>query len=90
MQTSNRVVQVYTIYDTVALDSGPLFFAPNHETAFRNYQNTMKDVPYAADYRLLHLGSMDCTLGIINPLPIGEEVSVPTLVKETVLQEVVR
>lgn len=68
MRTNN----VYTIYDTVAEDTGPLFEAPNDATAVRLMLHTMRNVENTADYKLVHVGeiSRDGT-GQVVLLPCG-------------------
>lgn len=58
---------LYTILDTVAEDFGPIFQAPNHATARRNYKNLLVSVPgtIKEDYQLFHIGYFDTSLGIM-------------------------
>jgi len=58
---------LYSIRDTVAEDFGPIFQAPNHATARRNYNNLLVSVPdtIKEDYQLFHIGYFDTSLGII-------------------------
>lgn len=58
---------IYTIYDLVAKEAGPLFLAKNDDVAARNYQNMLKANPgvYVDDYELRCIGTfntVDCTI----------------------------
>ena len=52
------VMYVYSIYDKVADESGPLFTAKNHSVAMRQYRAVLKDSP-AAEYDLLCVGEVE-------------------------------
>lgn len=69
MRTNN----VYTIYDTVAEDTGPLFEAPNDATAVRLMLHTMRNVENTADYKLVHIGEIerDETGKVVLLMPCG-------------------
>lgn len=67
---------LYVIYDRVAEESGPIFEAINDGIANRRYQALMAEQTHEwfdpLDYLLLHLGEVDKTTNIINPLPPRE------------------
>jgi len=54
-------VRLYTIYDRVAEEAGPLFPAVNDGIAIRNYRNVLEQVPeyQRGDYRLYYIGEFD-------------------------------
>lgn len=55
-------MQLYTIWDTVAKDSGPIFMAKNDGTAARQYKNLLKERKLDItedEYELIHLGEFD-------------------------------
>lgn len=53
--------KIYTIFDRVAEQAGPLFEAPNDGVAMRAFRNTLVKTPeyQMGDYRLYRLGSFD-------------------------------
>lgn len=52
---------LYTIYDLVAEEAGPVFEAVNDGVAMRNFRNLLKEIPayQHGDYRIYRLGSFD-------------------------------
>lgn len=52
---------LYTIFDRVAEEAGPVFEAVNDGVAMRNFWNLLKEVPayQHGDYRLYRLGFFD-------------------------------
>lgn len=56
-----RQVNLYVIYDRVAMESGPIFEAPNHGVALRGFRQGMANVdPLDKDaYKLMQVGTMD-------------------------------
>lgn len=54
-------MNLYTIFDKVAEESGPIYEAINDGVARRNYVNTMRNTPshLRGDYALFRLGSYD-------------------------------
>lgn len=53
-----RITQLYTIYDTIAKDFGPVFESPNDGVAVRNFNQALKDNPYKSDYKLYCTGTI--------------------------------
>lgn len=53
--------KIYTIFDRVAEQAGPLFEAPNDGVAMRAFRNTLERTPsyQLGDYRLYRLGTFD-------------------------------
>lgn len=47
---------IYTIYDTVAKESGPIFASKNEGTAIRQFKNLMADTHNKAEYKLYKVG----------------------------------
>lgn len=54
---------IYTIYDTVACDAGPLFTAVNTGVATRQYRALLKEVPAELrnEYKLFLIGTYTTT-----------------------------
>ena len=54
-------VNIYTIYDKVACESGPIFQAKNDTVALRCFMSLMKDTPSVnpTDYDVYCLGEFD-------------------------------
>ena len=54
-------VNIYTIYDKVACESGPIFQAKNDGVALRCFMSLMKDTPSVnpTDYDVYCLGEFD-------------------------------
>ena len=54
-------VNIYTIYDKVACESGPIFQAKNDTVALRCFMSLMKDTPNVtpSDYDVYCLGEFD-------------------------------
>ena len=54
-------VNIYTIYDKVACESGPIFQAKNDGVALRCFMSLMKDTPNVnpTDYDVYCLGEFD-------------------------------
>lgn len=53
--------QMYSIYDKVADDFGPVFEAVNDAVAMRQYNIVCQKVDYPNDYELVHIGSFNGT-----------------------------
>jgi 23S rRNA-/tRNA-specific pseudouridylate synthase len=56
-------MEVYTIYDTVAKESGPLFYAKNLTVAQRSFNNLLKDLDEETrkEYELRLIGVFNTT-----------------------------
>lgn len=54
-------MKVYSIYDKVAKECGPLFTAKNDDVAVRNFKNLLvsERVSNPSDYMLYNLGEFD-------------------------------
>lgn len=52
-------LKIYTVYDTVAQDAGPLFTAVNTGVATRQYRALLNDIPEAqrSEFKLMEIGS---------------------------------
>jgi len=68
------VVYLYSIYDKVAREHGPIFAANNDDVAVRMYRNfAAKEAQFANvanDYELRLLGRFNLVSGIIEPMEI--------------------
>lgn len=70
---------IYTIYDKVAQESGPLFTAKNDDVALRNYHQLMASQrlnPF--DYKLLNLGIYESDPVSIRSVLVPVEVETPS------------
>ena len=54
---------VYTIYDRLAQEAGPLFYAQNDAVAIRQACTLLKGSAYYADYQLLHIAEFESSSG---------------------------
>ncbi len=54
-------INIYTIYDKLAKESGPLFQAKNDQVAFRQFQTQLKDIKniQVQDFELLNIAEYD-------------------------------
>ena len=61
-------VNIYTIYDKVACEAGPIFQAKNDTVALRCFMGLMKDTPSVnpTDYDVYCLGEFDTESRIFN------------------------
>lgn len=64
---------IYTIYDKVAEECGPLFQAKSDAVACRAYRTSLANVQDTDDYKLLRVGYIDKETGIITS-QIPEEI----------------
>lgn len=67
MATKNRL---YTIYDRVAEEMGPIMMAPNDGVAMRGYRAALQQVcPSDSDaYWLYYIGDVDIETMVITPV----------------------
>ena len=56
---------LYTIYDKVAQETGPLFEAKSDAVASRSARNLLSEVQNVDDFKLLRVGYSDKTTGKI-------------------------
>ena len=56
---------LYTIYDKVAQETGPLFEAKSDAVASRSARNLLSEVQAVDDFKLLRVGYSDKTTGKI-------------------------
>lgn len=76
-------MNLYTIYDKVAEEAGPIFEAKNDGVATRAYQDLFSSRPVAHpdEFKLMLLGAIDKTTGKILTLDIPKEIYVAPEVK---------
>lgn len=72
------ITRVYTIYDRLAEESGPLFQAKNDEVAHRQYQTQLSTIQNIKvdDFTLLCVGEYDnerCEFQAAIPITIDEQ-----------------
>ena len=63
---------IYTIYDKVAEECGPLFQAKSDAVACRACRNSLSNVHDVDDYKLLRVGYIDNSTGkiIVEAVPV--------------------
>lgn len=70
-------VNVYAILDDAVDESGPLFEAPNHKVAIRNFKMLLEKVPayQHGDYHLYQVGTYDAgTMKVKDCIPFQVEI----------------
>lgn len=67
---------IYTIFDKVAMESGPLFEAKNDGVAQRQYSQFMETIQKQdkTEFKMLKLGSINHETNQIEKLSIPEEI----------------
>lgn len=72
LNESNETVFVglYTIYDRLAQEPGPIFTAVNDEVANRKFQQAMKEVEYKEDYQLHCVGYFGKDMSLVPELKL--------------------
>lgn len=56
VSTEPICLKVYTVYDKLAEEAGPPFYAKNHAIALRNYNKLLEQTNTPNDYELYHVG----------------------------------
>ncbi len=71
-------VNIYTIYDSVAKECGPIFQAKNHDVAVRAFHSLMAETSnvISTDYDLYCLGEFNTETCSFVPLDVPSEISV--------------
>lgn len=70
-------VNVYAILDDAVDESGPLFEAPNHKVAIRNFKMLLEKIPeyQHGDYHLYQVGTYDAgTMKIKECIPFQVDI----------------
>ncbi len=75
-------MNLYVVYDTVAVESGPVYEAKNDGVAWRNYGALLAKTVDKSDFMLLCVGSIDHVNNVVSAL------SNPRVVEITVEDEV--
>ena len=65
---------LYTIYDKVAQETGPLFEAKSDAVASRSARNLLSEVSSPDDFKLLRVGYTDKSTGVITVEPVPVEI----------------
>ena len=70
-------VNIYTIYDVVAKECGPIFQAKNHDVAVRAFHSLMAETSnvMSTDYDLYCLGEFDTEKCSFVPLDVPSKIS---------------
>ena len=71
-------VNIYTIYDSVAKECGPIFQAKNHDVAVRAFHSLMAETSnvMSTDYDLYCLGEFDTEKCSFVPLDVPSKISI--------------
>lgn len=77
------IFNVYTVRDTVAQESGPIFTAKNDAIAFRQFSNILKETTTPKDFQLIYLGKYNTEIGKI----YADEPTLVEIVDTTPLNE---
>lgn len=64
-------LNLYTIHDKVAIESGPIFQAKNDAVAYRQFQQILSKAENTDDYELLCVGEFNTETRGIQGLLIG-------------------
>ena len=69
-------VNIYTIYDVVAKECGPIFQSKNHDVAVRAFKSLISETPNVnvSDYDLYCLGEFDTERCSFVPLDVPSKV----------------
>ncbi len=72
------VTRLYTIYDVLAEESGPVFQAVNDEVAYRQFQTQLQTIPNIRedDFKLICVGEYDnvlCETQQVVPVTIDQD-----------------
>ena len=70
-------VNLYSIYDNVAEESGPIFQAKNDKVAYRQFCNLVTDPDKRSEYRLYALGQFFTESVEVKPHPEAVEIYKP-------------
>lgn len=72
-------MRLYTIYDNVALEAGPLFPAKNDGVAWRQFQQLLAETYNKEDYSLLYCGDFDTDSAVIAPCDPAKTIQAPNV-----------
>ena len=77
-------VNIYTIYDSVAKECGPIYQAKNHDVAVRDFRSLISDTPNVnpLDYDLYCLGEFDTEKCSFVPLEVPSTVPIVNISEE--------
>lgn len=78
--------ELYTFYDTIALQHGSIFHARNQADAIRAFLKTLNEKEDRDDFELVYLGSYDHDTAELEVVDIPEKVPV-SFPKEGVLRD---
>lgn len=67
---------MYTIYDKVACESGPVFEAKNDAVAIRHFSMVMTKCPDTTEFQLLKVAEIDHDTNVVCGTVIPEEIEV--------------
>lgn len=61
------IQKMYTIYDKIAQEAGPIYTAKNHGIAFRQKRQAIAQAEIKEDFDLLYLGDFETETMLITP-----------------------
>ena len=78
-------VNIYTIYDVVAKECGPIFQSKNHDVAVRAFKSLISDTPNVnvSDYDLYCLGEFDTEKCSFVALEVPSKIPLVTLSEDS-------
>lgn len=74
--------KIYTIYDSVAKESGPLMYSKNRAVALRQFEMALSGNSRINDYKLFELGEFDTERMKIQPCEPFEIISIQDVEEE--------
>lgn len=66
------IVNLYSVFDSVAKEYGPLFYCKNGEVAQRAFHELIDGTSSPSDYELSYLGTFDTEIGTIDPVTLAD------------------
>jgi hypothetical protein len=62
------ILGIYTVFDKIAAECGPIFTAKNDGTAFRAFVNSISKVSDSDEFQLMELAKIDNETCVVTPL----------------------
>lgn len=76
------VVELFTVYDKIAEEAGPVFQSKNRGVAIRAYLQLIGDTAQPLDYKLLAIGRFNTDLALLEGYNIPQEIDVEEALNE--------
>ena len=74
IEVPEPTMSLYTVYDRLAQESGPVFEAKNDAVAMRGYRKMLGDNINPEEYRLLKVGKINHRTQELTPIYPSEEI----------------